>query len=161
MGDEGSGYDIGRKALTAIARQVDGRGPETTITKLVFEDLEITHPFDLITKIYDPSMDKAAIATFARYPLDQAYSDDAVSLEIVDSAAKDLADMVTTAGRRLGFTTTLPLAMTGGIMLHILIIRERILARLRATWDVVEPVIVIDPALAAARSLANVSEVSA
>jgi hypothetical protein len=51
--------------------------------------------------------------------------------------------------------------MTGGIMLHFLIIRERVLALLRDTWDVVEPVIVIDPALAAARSLANLSEVSA
>jgi N-acetylglucosamine kinase-like BadF-type ATPase len=160
MGDEGSGYDIGRKALMAIARQVDGRGPETSITKLVFQDLEITDPFNLISKIYDPAMDKAGIARFAKYPLDQAHSGDAVSLDIVNTAARELATMVTTAGRRLGFSSSLPLALTGGIMLHILMIREKVLANLREEWDEIQPVMVIDPALAAARSLANVWEVA-
>jgi N-acetylglucosamine kinase-like BadF-type ATPase len=155
FGDEGSGYDIGCRALRAIAESVDGRGPETTITNLVFHDLKITEPYDLITKIYDKSMDKAAIARFAKFPLDQAYRSDPVSLQIVDAAARDLARMVTTAARRLGFTDQVPLAMTGGIMLHYLIVRDAMFAVLREEGTQVQPVLVIDPALSAARSLAG------
>ena len=32
LGDEGSGYDIGRQALLAVARAADGRGPATALT---------------------------------------------------------------------------------------------------------------------------------
>jgi N-acetylglucosamine kinase-like BadF-type ATPase len=155
FGDEGSGYDIGRRALRAIAESIDGRGPETTITQLVFHDLKITEPYDLITKVYDKSMEKAAIARFAKYPLDQAYRNDPVSLQIVDTAARDLAHMVTTAAQRLGFAGAVPLAMAGGIMLHYLIVRDRLFAILRDEGTLVDPVLVIDPALSAARSLAG------
>ena len=155
MGDEGSGYDIGRQALAAISRQIDGRGPESSITKLIFDDLGITEPYDLITKVYDKSMDKAGIARFAKFPLDQAYLGDAVSIQIVEDAAKSMAVMVSTAARRLGFTNHLPLALTGGIMLHYLIIRERVISLLREERESVEPMMVLDPALAAARSLAG------
>ena len=34
IGDEGSGYSIGRKALTAIAKEFDGRGSKTILTSL-------------------------------------------------------------------------------------------------------------------------------
>jgi N-acetylglucosamine kinase-like BadF-type ATPase len=155
FGDEGSGYDIGRRALRAIAESIDGRGPETTITQLVFDDLKITDPYDLITRIYDKSIDKAAIAALAKYPLDQAYKKDPVSLAIVDAAAQELARMITTAANRLGFVESIPLAMTGGILLHVLIIRERLLGILAEQGTKVEPVLVIDPALSAARSLAG------
>jgi len=35
LGDEGSGYWIGRRALKAVARAADGRGPQTRLTALV------------------------------------------------------------------------------------------------------------------------------
>ncbi|MEJ7837867.1 MAG: BadF/BadG/BcrA/BcrD ATPase family protein [Thermomicrobiales bacterium] len=161
FGDEGSGYAIGRDALKAIARSIDGLGPETTLNQLILGELGIDHsrPFDLISRIYAPSMDKAGIASLAKFPLDQAHSGDAVSLRIVQNAANDLADMATTAARRLGFVDRLPVALTGGNLLHILILRNLVLARLQETWHVVEPVIVIDPALSAARSLAGVVEI--
>lgn len=160
FGDEGSGYGIGRDALKAISRCIDGRGPKTSLTKLIFHDLGITEPFDLISRIYHPSMDKAAIARLAKFPLDQAHGGDPVSIQIVDEAADQLADMVTTAARRLGFDLELPLALTGGNLLHILFLRERLLSRLREQWESVLPIIVVDPALAAARSLAGVWESS-
>lgn len=158
FGDEGSGYGIGRDALRAISRSVDGTGPDTTLRHLIFDELGIDHdqPFDLISRIYAPSMDKAGIANLARFPLDQAHSGDPVSLGIVQDAANDLAEMATTAARRLGFADTLPIALTGGNLLHILILRKLVLARLQETWRVVEPVVVIDPALSAARSLAGI-----
>jgi glucosamine kinase len=155
MGDEGSAYEIGRRGLQAVARQIDGRGPETSMTAPIFQDFGITEPYDLIRKVYDPCMDKAAIARLATHPLHQAYKKDAVSIEIVNQAADDLVLMVITAADRLGFTETIPLALTGGVMLHHLIIRERVLHQLAAAGRTAEPVLVLDPALSAARSLAG------
>src|SRR5918994_242731 len=37
LGDEGSGYWIGRQALTAVVRAADGRGAKTRLTELVLE----------------------------------------------------------------------------------------------------------------------------
>ena len=37
LGDEGSGYWIGRQALIAVVREADGRGPRTRLTALVLE----------------------------------------------------------------------------------------------------------------------------
>lgn len=39
IGDEGSAYDISRRALNAVFRAYDGRGPETTITSLILSRL--------------------------------------------------------------------------------------------------------------------------
>src|SRR5699024_6065353 len=33
FGDEGSGFDIGRKAITSVLKQLDGRGKETVLSK--------------------------------------------------------------------------------------------------------------------------------
>lgn len=35
IGDEGSGYSIGRKALNAVSKSSDGRGEETLISELL------------------------------------------------------------------------------------------------------------------------------
>jgi N-acetylglucosamine kinase-like BadF-type ATPase len=155
LGDEGSGYDLGKQALHAIAEQIDGRGPETGLTPLIFEEWEISEPYELITRTYDPATTKADIARLARFPLDLAYRQDAVSIRIVESATSELARMVVTAARKLGFTGSLPLAMTGGMLIHHLIMRDKVLGHLREEWPVIESVIVIDPALAAARALAG------
>src|SRR4030095_12707011 len=37
LGDEGSGYWIGRAALRAVLREADKRGPETSLTEMLLE----------------------------------------------------------------------------------------------------------------------------
>ena len=155
LGDEGSGYDLGLRALRAITEQVDGRGPETPLTEQIFQHWGITEPYSLITKTYDPATDKAEIAKLARFPLGLAYHNDPVSVRIVDAAAAELARMVATAARKLGFTGSMQLALTGGMLIHYLIMREKVLGHLREEWPDLQSVIVIDPAWAAARALAG------
>src|SRR6202521_4901153 len=41
IGDEGSGYWIGREALAAVMRAADGRGPETRLTAELLEHFNI------------------------------------------------------------------------------------------------------------------------
>ena len=40
LGDEGSGYWVGRKALAAVVRAADGRGPKTALTPLMLRPLQ-------------------------------------------------------------------------------------------------------------------------
>ena len=40
MGDEGSGYAIGRAALGAVSRAIDGRSPKTALSEQVLRPLE-------------------------------------------------------------------------------------------------------------------------
>ncbi len=71
LGDEGSGFWLGQKALQAVCRFLDGRGPNTLLTNLIFKNLKIKEEGELIQKIYkqkaieniislSPLVDKAA-----------------------------------------------------------------------------------------------------
>jgi N-acetylglucosamine kinase-like BadF-type ATPase len=53
LGDEGSGFWIGRRALLSVVRHADGRGPFTMLTELVLRHMGITRPAELIHETYD------------------------------------------------------------------------------------------------------------
>src|SRR5688572_17810171 len=62
LGDEGSGYWIGREALTAVVRQADGRGPKTRLTPLVLEHFHLTRVDGLVREVYDRGLRRQAVA---------------------------------------------------------------------------------------------------
>src|SRR6059058_753277 len=53
IGDEGSGYWIGREALAAVMRAVDGRGPATALSGMVLEHFGIDDVSQLPRIVYD------------------------------------------------------------------------------------------------------------
>src|SRR6188508_1825493 len=66
LGDEGSGYWIGRHALRAVVRESDGRGHATAMTPLVLAHFGASRPDDLVHAIYDGALRPSAIAAVAR-----------------------------------------------------------------------------------------------
>lgn len=62
LGDEGSGYRIGQKALNMVSRFLDGRGKETILTDLLNEKFSISNAEKLITDIYRNNFDIASVA---------------------------------------------------------------------------------------------------
>uniref|UniRef100_A0A2P2JZ22 N-acetyl-D-glucosamine kinase n=1 Tax=Rhizophora mucronata TaxID=61149 RepID=A0A2P2JZ22_RHIMU len=48
LGDWGSGYGIAAQALTAVIREHDGRGPQTTLTSSILQALGLSSPDELI-----------------------------------------------------------------------------------------------------------------
>ena len=62
IGDEGSGYWIGRQALTAVVREADGRGPRTRLTPLVLEHFQLARVDGLVREVYDRNLRRPAIA---------------------------------------------------------------------------------------------------
>src|SRR5215212_6928630 len=66
LGDEGSGYWIGRAALRAVLRQSDKRGPRTALTPLLLEHFGVTQAQGLIHEVYHTNLKPTAIGALAR-----------------------------------------------------------------------------------------------
>jgi len=92
LGDEGSGYDIGRKALMAVMRSCDGRGPQTSLARRVLRHLKLNHPEQLIGYVYGAAMEVPRIAELASIVLDESKRGDPVSQRIVEDATKELTE---------------------------------------------------------------------
>ncbi|MBE3576127.1 MAG: hypothetical protein IMX00_00275 [Limnochordales bacterium] len=102
LGDEGSGYDLGRRALVAVLRAADGRGPQTALTEKILAELGLSSPFALPPLVYRGGLDRPRIAALSRIVVACAQAGDEVALGLVRSGAAALAELVITALRRLG-----------------------------------------------------------
>ena len=90
IGDEGSGYWIGREALAAVMRAADGRGPLTGLTDDVLEHFSISDVSRLPRIVYDREQPRMSVAALG--PLVQRARDngDAVATGILERAADEL-----------------------------------------------------------------------
>ncbi len=101
LGDEGSGYWIGREALIAVVRETDGRGPRTGLTPLVLEHFGLSHPNGLVREIYDKGLHRQAIAALGPV-VERARNDgDVVAAEILRGASVELTRASATVIERL------------------------------------------------------------
>jgi N-acetylglucosamine kinase-like BadF-type ATPase len=90
IGDEGSGYWIGREALAAVVRASDGRGPSTQLTEAVIQHFELDDLVGLPRIVYDrvhPRMSVAGLGSVVQRARDMG---DAVATEILDRAVDEL-----------------------------------------------------------------------
>jgi N-acetylglucosamine kinase-like BadF-type ATPase len=102
IGDEGSGYWIGSRALSAVVRDVDGRGPHTRLTGAVLEFFGVADAAGLVRIVYDrdvPRRNVAGLGPIVQRALDDG---DMVATEIVDLAAGELALAAGSVASRLG-----------------------------------------------------------
>jgi len=127
LGDEGSGYDIGRRGLQAVVRAADGRGKTTLLLKLILQHWQLHNVEDLIDAVYTVD-NKAKIAQAATYVTYAARQGDQVALGIVEQATDELALLVQTVTPPL---SQLPIALGGGLLLHDDFLREHVLRRIQ------------------------------
>jgi glucosamine kinase len=158
IGDEGSGYTIGRRAMQAASQVADGRGPRTAILPAIMESWNLARPDGMIGKVY-PDGDKGLIAGLSAIVFAAARSGDRVARRIVAEAATDLAITVVAVGDALGFDDdALPLALAGGLLVHEADFRAMVLRRVRRRRAVGQVAIIADPALSAARAAVRLAE---
>ncbi|HUY78311.1 MAG TPA: BadF/BadG/BcrA/BcrD ATPase family protein [Ktedonobacterales bacterium] len=152
LGDEGSGYDIGRRALQAATQAADGRGPPTQLLARILDAWELHATEDILGRVY-PLGEKAAIALLSRLVFEAAQAGDRVASEIARRAAAELAQTALTVGKALGFDAGgMPLALGGGLLLHEANLRRDVLRLVRRRQTVGPVVLVGEPALSAARA---------
>jgi N-acetylglucosamine kinase-like BadF-type ATPase len=117
LGDEGSGYWIGRHALRAVVRAADGRGHATAMTPLVLEHFGASRPEDLVHTIYDGPLRPASIAAVARAVQDAAEAGDELALQVLTVGARELASSARAVIGRLGLRDEVfDVVLAGGVM---------------------------------------------
>jgi N-acetylmuramic acid 6-phosphate etherase len=159
LGDEGSAYALVVAGLRAVARAADGRGIATTLTERFLAQLGLSRPQELVPAIYRGSLDRVALASWARLVLDAADDGDAVAIQIVDEAARELAHAAVAVAQMLNFDrTTIPLALSGGVLLASAGYRKRVLEALESLGVRADPITVVqEPAEGALRRCAEMS----
>lgn len=117
LGDEGSGYWIGRRALEAVTRDADGRGPRTRLSQLVLDHFQLPRPQSLVSEIYHQPQGRRAIAALATI-VDGARADgDLVATEIMVEAADELALAAASVISRLEMRgEQFPILLAGGLL---------------------------------------------
>ena len=114
MGDEGSGYAIGRAALEAIGRATDGRGPSTT---LAGRALTITRVPDFDSLVaWSTTAQPGEVSLLAPAVLEAADQGDTVAQRIATEAAAAIAALVDALASRFPGGTAIPLALAGGAL---------------------------------------------
>ncbi len=152
IGDEGSGYELGRRALKAAARASDGRGSQTTLLSAIMAEWRLSRPDAMIDRVY-PDGDKGEIARLSALVFAAARDGDVVARRIVRDAATELALAALAVGAMLDFPDSkLPIALAGGMLIHEADFRGMLLRRLRRRRPIGQVALVAEPALSAARA---------
>lgn len=98
VGDEGSGYDIGRMGIRAAIGAYEGREPETLLLKLLYDAFEITDMRQMVPKIYGNSY-RQVISGVCRLVAQAAGENDAAAIRIFEEAGDIQANQVADAVR--------------------------------------------------------------
>ncbi len=112
IGDEGSGYSIGRKGLAAVAKELDGRGKATLITQQLNKMYNISSAPDLIINVYKNNFD---IASAAEVVLSAAGENDPVALQILNEEADELLLHINAVMKKMK-SKKLDIAFTGSLI---------------------------------------------
>jgi N-acetylglucosamine kinase-like BadF-type ATPase len=91
LGDEGSGFWIGERAIREVLRAADGRGPATSLERPLFKHFAIQRPSEILHAIYDGEYPRHKVALFAVRVAEAARGGDAVAGRILATAAEELA----------------------------------------------------------------------
>jgi len=150
---KGSGYDIGRDAISAALRQQDGRGKATLLTDMIAEKYGHSAA-EHLSAYYQAGREE--IAAHAPLVFRAADAGDAVAREIVRSNMAALAEEIACAAGY--FAGPFPVTLTGGILancpLALEMLRETAPERAKLELCPAPPVF---GALVEARKLAGLS----
>jgi glucosamine kinase len=89
VGDEGSGYALGRAGIVAALRAADGRGPATRLLKELMERMGVDTPNGIPPWV--GRSEKSVIAALSRPVVEAAEAGDEVALAILRREAGELA----------------------------------------------------------------------
>jgi N-acetylglucosamine kinase-like BadF-type ATPase len=129
MGDEGSGYAIGRASLGAVSRAVDGRSPPTALSDRLLKATRSTD-FDALVR-WAAGASPAEVAALAPHVLAVAAEGDPLAQGIADYAARELSQLAICLLPRMEISPPVPVAVTGGLLAEDQPLRRALLAKLR------------------------------
>lgn len=121
IGDQGSGYDIGRKALAAMAASFDGYGPKSLLETTITKHLGLAQVHEIIDWLYQTKRTNKEVAALVPIVVETARMGDFISKLILVEA-----------GRALGLLTRALLRKTKGLEMGLV-------GGIGHIWEFIEP----------------------
>jgi N-acetylglucosamine kinase-like BadF-type ATPase len=116
LGDEGSGYSIAIKALKAVMKAYDGRGPETRLSGEILKYLGLGSEEDIVQWIYREDMTKEKISHISNAACRAAGFGDSISRDIFIEEAKEVEIAISTVAGKLGISNkSFDLVLVGSV----------------------------------------------
>jgi N-acetylglucosamine kinase-like BadF-type ATPase len=115
-GDRGGGGGVGSAALAASVRGRDGRGPRTSLERLVPAHFGLRRPDDLTYELYSGRLDGDRLRELSPLVFDAAMDGDAVARAILDDLGDEVVAWAEAMIRRLHLTRSdVPVVLSGGV----------------------------------------------
>jgi len=130
LGDQGSGYDLGRGALRAAGLALDQLGPRTALAGRLLRRLHCAGLDDLVAWTAAASI--PTVAALAADVVAVAVEGDAVAAALVDAGADALARHVAAVAARYPRSAAVSVALGGGLLARSEEYRRRVVARILA-----------------------------
>lgn len=140
VGDEGSGYWIAQEAIRQCLHAKDNRRPATLMTDLICKAAKIDDITDIMPIVYSEDGNKSKVADLGFNVDIAAEQGDALALEIMKQAARDLYGMVKAIFETLGLSREDPIVLSGGTVLHSEPLKAQLMPLLGKLSDHVRPV---------------------
>jgi len=116
LGDEGSGYDIGRKGLTAALRAYDGRGEETVLLRRLMGRLKVSNVDELVDHVYLGGVKIGEVSSLTPLIVEAAREGDLVSKKILEDTVEELSSAAIALIKKLNMAGEgFELALMGGL----------------------------------------------
>jgi N-acetylglucosamine kinase-like BadF-type ATPase len=128
LGDEGSGFFMGKEALKAVVQEIDGRGEKTMLSRLLDEKYKLNSLETIIKAIYTDNFDIASIAITV---FEAAQKNDKIAISILDEAVENLCLHVKTMVEKIKFKDNLGISFTGSILTNEGYVRTNLINMLK------------------------------
>ncbi len=160
LGDDGSGFAIGRAALAQMLRWYDGRAAHSELFDALASRLQVGDAQALLGRVYGEPNIVGGIAALAPLVLDRAGAGERAATKIVQGAAHELVDLIKTLVHRAHVDKReLPLVLAGGLFaensLLTYLVETRLLADIPLLAPIKSPPPPVRGALEIARRLAR------
>ncbi|MDR6881032.1 BadF/BadG/BcrA/BcrD ATPase family protein [Bacillus sp. 3255] len=131
--DEGSGYSIGRDLLASLVKAHDGRIPETVISGMVYEQLQLTTVQQIVGFVYSKETNKKDIAALAPILSQACALGDEAAFAIAEKQAASLVETAVPVVEKLSMQQG-ALAMAGSVLLNNDEIRRSFVEKLKERY---------------------------
>jgi N-acetylglucosamine kinase-like BadF-type ATPase len=130
LGDEGSGYWLGREAVRHSLRRMNQGLEPDQLSRALLDSVGVEEPGKLIALFHSPDTGRRYWAQQARLVVEAADAGDSTSRALVEQAGRDLADLAEQAVRQLGLNG--PVILGSGLGMNVPRLQEAFKAKLAA-----------------------------
>jgi N-acetylglucosamine kinase-like BadF-type ATPase len=138
IGDEGSGFAIGRAGIMAAIQSTEGRGEKTALAERAIEFFQLHQTADLIAKVYGSSHPVGTVASFAREVVACAKASDTVARRIIADAVDHYILLIQSVHQQLNYEISNKVVLSGGLFTNTDVLPNALQERM-PNWQFITP----------------------